>query len=472
MNGPAVVQRNEPEPLLSVRHVCKRFPVFRSPGHRLARALLGRLIPPPREYVALDDVSFDLGRGDALAVVGRNGAGKSTLLQILAGVLEPSSGQLRVPTRVAGLLELGSGFNPEFSGRENIRINAAILGLNRRQVEERLADIVSFAAIGDFVDMPVKTYSSGMFLRLAFSVAIHVEPDLLLVDEALTVGDVFFQQKCYERLRKLRAQGMSVLLVTHSMVDAAEFCNRGIVLSAGSMAFSGNGKEAVEYYFHHERETPTGAGRRHAPARPQQPQADTVDAHTVPWHDAVDLSAVQQFGDGAVKALRMSAEDGDGQARRVFKQGDTLRIRVAYSTTEPIEVPICGVQLLNAKGVLVHGKNSLQFPDQPPCDLAAGATIYCTQEMVLAVDTGEYTLDIGVAEVSKIDFERRRLMLPAEIAPRIRLLCHLTGVLSITVVNRSQGEPALFSHYGAADLPGTQAMAVSRLPQTATPHGS
>ncbi|CAB3804066.1 ABC transporter ATP-binding protein [Pararobbsia alpina] len=450
--------RGTSEPVLIARNVTKRYPLFNSPGHRLSTALFGRFMKRPTEYSALEDVSFELARGDALAVVGRNGAGKSTLLQILSGVLEPTSGSVSAPRRVAGLLELGSGFNPEFSGRENIYVNAAILGLTRAEISARLDAIVDFADIGDYIDQPVKTYSSGMFLRLAFSVAVNVEPELLLVDEALTVGDVFFQQKCYARLNKMRLNGTSVLLVTHSMADAAEFCNRGIVLSQGRIVFAGRSKEAVEYYFHHESHTPTG--RRRVATAELAPLSTETEAPYPEREESIDLSTHKQFGDGGVVALRMLVTDKDDEPRRVFTQGGIMRIYTDYKVDKPIDVPLAGVQILNAKGILVHGKNSLQYSEAPPKGLAAGTIMRCVQDIELGLDTGEYTLDVGVADVEDSLFERRHQLSPSEIHPHIRLLCHLSGVVRISIVHAAERYPSPASHYGIADLPGDQRIAV------------
>ncbi|MGC0389258.1 ABC transporter ATP-binding protein [Bradyrhizobium sp. USDA 241] len=454
-------------PVLCVRSISKRYALYRSPGHLLAKALLGSMLREPPAYVALEDVNFDLMPGDALAVIGRNGAGKSTLLQILSGVLKPSSGSVDMLGRVAGLLELGSGFNPEFTGRENVFINGAILGLTERQIRARLQDIIAFADIGDYIDQPVKTYSSGMFLRLAFSVAIHAEPDLLLVDEALTVGDVFFQQKCYARLNELRKRGMTVLLVTHSMADAAEFCNRGIVLSQGRVVFEGLGKEAVEYYFHHEYGTPTGRGKiaaqsaspgtsdsRDATVQPNQDQDQ--DPFQVDRKATIDLTAVKQFGQPSIQALKAVITGRDNKPRRVFQQGDWLRIYVDFFVGERVEVPLVGVQLINAKGILVHGRNSLQFEAVPPSIAGEGMTLRCMQEFKLDVDVGEYTLETGLAELPKAVFQRRQSYPPSEIVPQIRLLSHVTGIAAISVIYRHHGNPCLFTHYGVADLPSHQ----------------
>lgn len=463
-------QSEQSSPVLKVTSVSKQYALYKSPLHVLTRSLFGSLVREPPSYSALRGVSFDLMPGDALAVIGRNGAGKSTLLQILSGVLEPTSGTVAVSGRVAGLLELGSGFNPEFSGRENVFINGAILGLSERQIRGRIAEIVEFADIGDYIDQPVKTYSSGMFLRLAFSVAIHAEPDVLLVDEALTVGDVFFQQKCYTRLKELRQNGMTVLLVTHSMADAAEFCNRGIVLSRGSVVFEGLGKEAVEYYFHHEHETPTGRQKRepvdaatesvgNAVALAME-SVDSADPFVPNQSGVIDFEGAKQFGATSARALRALITDRDNKPKRVFGQGDWLRIYVDYKIDESLEVPVAGVQLINSKGVLVHGRNSLQFLGAPPSVEHGSAIVRCFQEIKLDIDVGEYTLDAGLAELPELVFGRRQRYSPSEIAPQMRLLCHVTGFAAISIIYQQESTPCLFSHYGVADLPGSQTVTV------------
>ncbi|MGY3581611.1 lipopolysaccharide transport system ATP-binding protein [Bradyrhizobium sp. USDA 4341] len=453
-------------PIVQVRCISKRYALHRGPGHLLAKALLGPLLKEPPSYTALEDVSFDLMPGDALAIIGRNGAGKSTLLQIIAGVLKPSVGSVEAKGRIAGLLELGSGFNPEFSGRENVFLNGAILGLTERQVRERIEDIIAFAEIGEYIDRPVKTYSSGMFLRLAFSVAIHAEPELLLVDEALAVGDVFFQQKCYSRLNELRKQGMTVLLVTHSMADAAEFCNRGIVLSQGRKVFEGRGKEAVEYYFHHEFGTPTGgrraktgvveAGDASVAGRPTHQPNQEWDPFESNPDATLDLSTVKQFGVPSVKARRAVITDRDGKARRVFQQGEWLRMYVEFHVDQPVQVPLVGVQLINAKGILVHGRNSLQFDAVPPSVERGGTALRCMHEIRLDIDAGEYTLESGLADLPKAIFDRRQACAPSEIAPHIQLLSHISRIVAISVIYRHRRSPCLFSHYGVADLPSEQ----------------
>lgn len=235
---------------ISVRGLEKRFPIYAKPYHRLFQMFSSRSAKHRwfREFHALKNVNFEIHKGETVGIVGRNGSGKSTLLQIICGTLAPSAGAAEVNGRVAALLELGAGFNPEFTGRENVFMNGALLGLTRSQIEARYDDIVAFADIGDFVGQPVKSYSSGMYVRLAFAVAIHVEPDILIVDEALSVGDEAFQRKCYARIEKIRDNGATVLFVSHSASTVLELCNKAILLDRGEILSIGAPKQVVSRY--------------------------------------------------------------------------------------------------------------------------------------------------------------------------------------------------------------------------------
>jgi len=236
--------------IITARNLGKCYRLYSNPSDRIKQLITGagsgRYF---REVWALRNVSFEIRRGETVGVIGRNGSGKSTLLQLICGTLRPSEGALNVKGRISALLELGAGFNPDFSGRENVFLNGAILGLSQAEIERRLPEIEAFADIGDFIDSPVKTYSSGMFVRLAFAVQVCVDPEILIVDEALAVGDIFFRQKCYERLGELRRRGCTILLVTHGMGDVEQYCSRGIVLSTGKAVFDGPATDAVKHYY-------------------------------------------------------------------------------------------------------------------------------------------------------------------------------------------------------------------------------
>lgn len=231
-----------------VSNLSKCYHIYDTPRDRLLQMLLCGRRQYYREFWALRNVSFNIGAGETIGIVGRNGSGKSTLLQMICGTLNPSAGEIRTAGRIAALLELGSGFNPEFSGRENVYMNAAVLGLTRAETEARFVDIESFAEIGAFIDQPVKTYSSGMLVRLAFAVAIHVDAQILIIDEALAVGDEVFQRKCYGRIEALKQQGVTILFVSHSASAVIEFCDRALLIDSGELLLDDSPKRVISAY--------------------------------------------------------------------------------------------------------------------------------------------------------------------------------------------------------------------------------
>jgi lipopolysaccharide transport system ATP-binding protein len=241
---------------IRVANLSKCFQIYDAPRDRLKQFILPRLTrlagQPPRQYFrefwALRDVSFEIKRGETVGIIGRNGSGKSTLLQIICGTLTPTGGSVETRGRIAALLELGSGFNPEFSGRDNVYLNAAVLGLSREEVDARFAEIAAFADIGDFIEQPVKSYSSGMVVRLAFAVAINVDPEILIVDEALSVGDELFQRKCFSRIENIRAKGATILFVSHSGAQIVELCDRALLMDSGEKLAMGAPKQIVGRY--------------------------------------------------------------------------------------------------------------------------------------------------------------------------------------------------------------------------------
>lgn len=236
------------EPVIRVQQLGKCYQIYDRPQDRLKQSLWRGKRQFYREFWALRDISFEVGRGETVGVIGRNGSGKSTLLQLVAGTLSPTAGSVAVRGRVAALLELGSGFNPEFTGRENVVLNATILGLSREEIDARFDSIVAFADIGDFIDQPVKIYSSGMVLRLAFAVSVSVDPDILIVDEALAVGDLAFQYKCMDRLDRLTKSGTTLLFVSHDIHAVKAFCSRVIYLSQGRAKAMGTASDMAELF--------------------------------------------------------------------------------------------------------------------------------------------------------------------------------------------------------------------------------
>jgi len=461
--------------------VSKAYPFYSGAADRFWEVALGRESRHRgRVFQALKDVTFSVGVGEAFGVLGRNGAGKSTLLQILAGVLTPTSGAVQVPARVAGLLELGSGFNPEFSGRENIFLNAAILGMSRSEVMARMDDILAFADIGEFIDQPVKTYSSGMFLRLAFSVSTAVDPEVLLVDEALAVGDIFFRQKCYKRLDAMRARGVTILIVSHSIADIRQFCQRALVLHHGRAVFLGPADEAVQHYMQLEQEQQAGAAEVEAASFGAATSnvasnvasnvgsgdgAGAADDAVDRWWtraDVVTFAEQQKVELGPAMITKFLVMDDSGSACTVFEQGQIMRVCVEVNAVRILNTPLFGMALRNDRGVLVHGKNSLLFDILLPRGAAPGTAIRFVQEMTLGVACGEYTLEIGAADVRCDVYEHRGSYSQAELDGLVRKLCHISAVV-ITVYSRQVPSPCLFSHYGEVDLPGRQTVHIGTM---------
>ena len=328
------------EPVLRVQHVSKCFEIYEKPVHRLFQMICAGRHRFYREFWALRDVSLEVRKGECIGIVGRNGAGKSTLLQIIAGVLRPTDGTVERSGRIAALLELGSGFNPEFTGRENVSLNASILGLSPKELDEKYHEIASFADIGDFMDQPVKTYSTGMMLRLAFAVQVISEPDILIVDEALAVGDIFFQQKCFAHLRKLVGQGTTVLFVSHDTAMIRSFCDRALYLKQGRPAAAGSARDIVEMYQNDT--TASGAPSFSADA---SAVVRTEPAGTPDWYREdpdLDRKITERSGSGEIRLAALDFYDRDG--RRISECFLDDEVRIVMSLRVCGDVP-AGAQI-------------------------------------------------------------------------------------------------------------------------------
>ncbi|WP_441229156.1 ABC transporter ATP-binding protein [Tardiphaga sp. 215_C5_N2_1] len=460
--------------VIQVRDLAKRYDIYENPRDRLKQLVIPRLSKMAsyaglkkrdeapvyhRAFWALQGISFEVRPGETLGIIGRNGSGKSTLLQIIAGTLSPTAGEVNVTGRVAALLELGSGFNPEFSGRENVLLNARILGLNRDQIEARYDQIAAFADIGDFIDQPVKTYSSGMFVRLAFAVQAHIDASIVIIDEALAVGDVFFRQKCYARLEEIRASGAAVLLVSHAMTDIEQFCDRAILLDHGKTSFIGDATEASKKYYHlHQKRLlkieiePDGA--QVAKSAVGAPLVSGLDF----WpddHNFVDATSLTQIGDGWATCLRYTVCDVNNHQCASFGQGETAVFYYEFLIERPISVPLAGIVLQNERGINVHGKGALEHYVNAPSHLPKGTVIRCRQTIELKLELGEYTFEVGLATIDGATYDRVSELNHEGIFSHIERLCHMprAGVLAIGWRPAHDGPP--LTHHGIADLPGS-----------------
>jgi len=351
------------------QNVSKSYAIYDSPGDRLKELLSPRRVQRHRDFWALADISFEVKRGETFCVVGENGSGKSTLLQIVAGILQPTSGSVAVNGRVSALLELGAGFNPEFSGRDNVYLNGSILGLTTRQIDERYQEITSFAEIGDFIDQPVKTYSSGMVVRLAFAVAINVDPDILLVDEALAVGDIYFRQRCMRKVHELRAHGVTILFVSHATSDVKAIGDRALWLEHGQLMELGSTDAVVAKYLAAMVEKDSSYRKAHpgekrpATARVRAPEI----VETIPNID-------HRYGDGRAEVIGIAVVDREGLPVSLLEPASRVIVRISVRAKDHVPLPMVGFMLRNQMGMDFAGTNTAREGYELP-PLQAGDTM-------------------------------------------------------------------------------------------------
>jgi ABC-type polysaccharide/polyol phosphate transport system ATPase subunit len=396
----------------------------------LSRSLISHL-KPQETFAALRDVTVTVPAGRTLGVIGRNGSGKSTLLKLVAGISKPTSGTVKVHGRVSALIELGAGFHPEISGRENVFINGIMLGLTKRQITERFDEIVEFAELRDFIDAPVKTYSSGMYMRLGFAVAIHVDPDVLLVDEVLAVGDEGFTHKCLDKFAEFKRRGKTILLVTHSLGLVERFCDEALWLDAGRVRGSGDPLRIVGAYITdveeaEERQLAADDARARQVAAgtvvsPDEPASavlpDTpIEAATGPGD--MFRAAEGRWGSREVEITDVVFASRDGGQGHVFRSGDPLEIRIALRAPLPIDDFVIGIGVFNAEGVCCYGTNT-------SLEHLAGDRLHGDAAAVFAIDAldlveGTYKVDVAVHKVDGYPYDYHRLLYTFRVKSRTK----------------------------------------------------
>lgn len=402
--------------VISVRNVSKCFYTYDKPHDRLKQAIVPRfqrwagdkVTTYGREFWALRDISFDVKRGETVGIVGRNGSGKSTLLQIICGTLSPTVGEIETRGRIAALLELGSGFNPEFTGRENVYLNAAVLGLTRDEVNERFDAIAGFADIGEFLDQPVKAYSSGMAVRLAFAVQAQVEPEILVVDEALSVGDARFQAKCFERLRQLKENGTSILLVTHSSEQVVTHCSRAILLEKSHVEMIGESRPVINRYtdilFGRQKSNETAALEKQASEA--VPEIAEIAAETISLSFESDLYVTRsgynpheyRWGDGAAMLTDFHLSAGSRAYPSSVETGEEVTLDLAFKFQRTVINPILGFTIKTKEGVTVYGTNSYLLDCEGAQELGReGSQARARLKFKNRLATGDYFISIGLA---------------------------------------------------------------------------
>lgn len=383
------------KPAIQVSGLGKHYQSYDKPHHRLLQAAFGGRLQYSREFSALQHVSFSINRGETVGIIGRNGSGKSTLLQLICGTLTPSAGQIEVNGRIAALLELGAGFNPEFSGRENVFLNASILGLSKTEIESRLEQILAFADIGDFIDQPVKTYSSGMFVRLAFAVIAHVDADILIIDEALAVGDAFFTQKCMRFLRQFKEHG-TILFVSHDTAAVVNLCERAIWLDHGQLKAIGEAKTVSELYL------------KGLYATQQQVQPDSEPAIATTQHLASALepeatSAAQQpdtsFGTQRAMIRRVQLIGDNGSPMVAFQGGEKVKLLIEAIARQDISQPLLGFHLKDRLGQILFGDNTFVACQDSQIHVESGQLFRAEFSLTMPyLGVGDYVISAAVGE--------------------------------------------------------------------------
>lgn len=396
---------------IEVKNLTKIYKLYDKPVHRLKESL--SFIKKRRlhkEHYALCGLNFYVKQGECLGIMGKNGAGKSTLLKIVTGVLSPTDGDVNVKGRISALLELGAGFNLEYTGIENIYLNGTIMGFSREEMDERIGDILEFADIGDYVYQPVKTYSSGMFVRLAFAVAINVEPDILIVDEALAVGDLMFQVKCYKKFQDLRAKGKTILFVTHALDSILKYCDRAIVLENGKIAGEGPPAEMVDLY----KQVLVGLAPEDAPAADESVQQSAIDE--VGDRDEKQKEPLEY---GTRRATITSCElvNENGMHLSSIMAGEEFTIRMRVRFEEDMPDPVFAFTIKDVKGFEITGTNTM-FEGRSMGMCRKGETVEIEFKQRLDLANGGYVVSLGCVGFKDGGFEvyhRLYDVLPLEI---------------------------------------------------------
>ena len=403
---------------ISVCNLDKFFEIYENPRDRLKQFILPRLQRISgravqkyfRSFIALKNVSFEIRKGETVGIIGRNGAGKSTLLQIICGTLSPTRGVVEIDGRVAALLELGSGFNSEFTGRENIRMNAGVLGLTEEEIDVRFDDIVAFADIGEFIDQPVKTYSSGMYVRLAFAVVVHVDAQILIVDEALSVGDMYFQAKCMAHMKKLMESGVTVLFVSHDISAIKALCSRVIYLDRGELVYAGSTDAGVEAYY--------GAGVKKEQmvtaelAGPKlNPEGEFIEHRDLGRAEFLARAGFQRIQNGMAEFVNVQLIEGNGLPVQQIESGSTVTIRMIFHAY--IALPSIGVayHIRDKNGFdVVYSDTSIER--KHVINIVAGGAVQIDWTFKASLREGDYTIaamlsipvDLSIGKVEVCDF--------------------------------------------------------------------
>lgn len=381
----------EKENAIQVEHLSKQFRIFYDKGSSLKEKVLFKQRRRYETRKVLDDISFNVKKGEAVGIIGQNGCGKSTLLKLLSRIMYPDSGSVKMDGRVSALIELGAGFHPDMSGRENIYTNAAIFGLKRSEIDARLQDIIDFSELGEFIDNPVRTYSSGMYMRLAFSVAINVDADILLVDEILAVGDAAFQAKCFNRMREIKASGTTIVIVSHSLGQIEQICDRTIWICDGQIEEQGVPRDVHPIYMDY-------MGKRVHGQEDAEKSSTQEEKAVIAREEKIEEETVQEssnrWGNGDARITDVRLLDRDGKERSTFATSDPLQIQMGYIVKHHLKNPVCGIGIFRNDGLQCYGTNT-QIDRLANIQLGESGTII-VDIMKNQLLPGEYSLDVAI----------------------------------------------------------------------------
>lgn len=385
---------------IKVEGLSKVYNIYDRPSDRLKQIFVGASKKYFHEFWALRDVSFEIKKGQTVGIIGRNGSGKSTLLQMICGTLNPTSGSIKTKGRIAALLELGSGFNPEFTGKDNVHLNGALLGISPKEMEGIYEDILRFADIGDFIDQPVKTYSSGMMVRLAFAVAVYSNPDILVVDEALAVGDMVFQARCLDRIQKLKEGGVTTLFVTHDIGTFQTICDSGILLNSGNLFSQGSPQLLSAEYYHLSQEYELERRARN--------EKDSVDGCLSTQDDScpTKIALIKQkedtdeyrFGSQGASIVGFQILNESGAATTSLEVGKSFRVEIDVEIYSELKDLTAAVVFRNPQGQNLFGVNTRYDGQVKISSLVPGRKVRISSEMNMLLNPGQYLVHVGLAE--------------------------------------------------------------------------
>ena len=388
------------EVAIRVDDVSKLYKLYDKPSDRLKESLGLTRKKLYKEHYALHNVSFDVKRGETVGIIGTNGSGKSTILKIITGVLNPSGGHVEIDGRISALLELGAGFNMEYTGIENIYLNGTMIGFSREEIDAKMQDILDFADIGDFVHQPVKTYSSGMFVRLAFAVAINIDPEILIVDEALSVGDVFFQAKCYKKFEDFKKMGKTILFVSHDLGSISKYCDRVVLLNRGKKLAEGTPKEMVSMYkrimVNQDKAEEIAAHQMDMSSLEEDDEKEIKEAACEgQWKNHYNLNPdVDEYGNGAAEIEDFAIIDENGNYTNAIVKGTRFRLKSKVKFKQDVHDPIFTYTFKNIQGVAITGTNTMY--EKKDVSLAKeGETYVATFEQDMFLQGGEYLLSMS-----------------------------------------------------------------------------